>query len=186
MKPPLESNIIEFLQHSNYIEREYSNEALEDACKAWEYAIENKENFSADYILNIHRILLERLRPELAGKFRNYAVRIGSVHKPKLSEKQLTENINDWIKGYKSKKRINHKKIKEMHVAFEEIHPFGDGNGRTGRILMNVQCIKSNLPLIIIHQGKEQQDYYKWFPKESEEDFADRLIKFMDQLNYLK
>ena len=53
--------------------------------------------------------------------------------------------------------------IKKLHVDFEKIHPFADGNGRVGRILMNVQMINSGLPLITIHEGIEQQEYYRWF-----------------------
>jgi len=51
----------------------------------------------------------------------------------------------------------------EFYIEFEEIHPFEDGNGRTGRILMNLQRIKLGLSLLIIHEGKEQMEYYKWF-----------------------
>ncbi|NCN51627.1 Fic family protein, partial [archaeon] len=74
------------------------------------------------------------------------------------------KKINNWIENYNSKKEeINYEKIKRLHIDFEHIHPFRDGNGRTGRILMNIQLINSNLPLKIIHQGEEQQKYYGWF-----------------------
>ena len=52
---------------------------------------------------------------------------------------------------------------KTLHVKYEKIHPFVDGNGRTGRIFMNWWRIKNNLPILVIHEGKEQMDYYKWF-----------------------
>jgi Fic family protein len=52
-----------------------------------------------------------------------------------------------------------------MHIKFEEIHPFEDGNGRVGRILWNIQRLMLGLPLKIIHTGKEQFDYYKIFNK---------------------
>ena len=45
---------IEFLQHSNYIENEYGGKALKDAKKAWRFAVENKNNFSLEYILEIN------------------------------------------------------------------------------------------------------------------------------------
>jgi Fic family protein len=163
MKPHLDPKTIEFLQHSNYIEREYSEEALKYACKAWGYAVRNRGGFSLDYILNIHKILINPLNPFIAGKLRDCAVSIGGVYKPKLSEKQLTDKINNWIMDYNSQKNIDYDKIKDMHINFEELHPFRDGNGRTGRILMNIQCINAKLPIIILHEGKEQADYYRWF-----------------------
>jgi len=52
---------------------------------------------------------------------------------------------------------------KQIHVAFEDIHPFVDGNGRVGRILYNIHRIKLGLPIHIIHEGEEQKEYYKWF-----------------------
>jgi hypothetical protein len=52
---------------------------------------------------------------------------------------------------------------KKAHVAFETIHPFVDGNGRIGRILMNWQRLQEGLPILIIHEGPEQMEYYKWF-----------------------
>lgn len=176
---------IEFLQHSNYIENEHSKKALEDAKKAWRFAVENKNNFSLEYILEIHNQLLRGLNPKIAGKLRDCAVRIGGgkeivyssreedliLYKyfddkklPKPEEGELIKKINNWVENYNStKEKINYEEIKNFHIDFENLHPFRDGNGRTGRILMNIQMISSNLPLLIIHQGEEQQEYYKWF-----------------------
>jgi len=176
---------IEFLQHSNYIENEFSKKAFEDSKKAWEFALTNKNNFSLEYILGIHHKLLYRLNPKIAGKLRNCAVRIGGrkeityfsfedeiilykyvggreIPKPKKGE--LIEKIENWVRIYETEKeKIDYNKIKDLHIKFEQMHPFRDGNGRTGRILMNVQMINADLPLVIIHEGEEQQEYYKWF-----------------------
>ena len=52
---------------------------------------------------------------------------------------------------------------KMIHVIFEKIHPFRDGNGRVGRILYNIHRLLVGLPIHIIHEGVEQMEYYKWF-----------------------
>ena len=52
--------------------------------------------------------------------------------------------------------------IKKWHIMFEHIHPFEDGNGRTGRILMNIQRLKIGLPILIIYE-KHKFKYYDWF-----------------------
>jgi Fic family protein len=48
------------------------------------------------------------------------------------------------------------------HVKFEKIHPFEDGNGRIGRILLNWQRVKAGLPILTIYE-KDKHAYYKWF-----------------------
>ncbi len=51
----------------------------------------------------------------------------------------------------------------QLHVSYEKIHPFVDGNGRTGRMFMNWWRLTNGLPLLIIHEGDEQYNYYQWF-----------------------
>ena len=53
-------------------------------------------------------------------------------------------------------------KIAQFHLDFEHIHPFCDGNGRLGRVLMNFQLLKLGLPRIII-RNSEKQHYYRAF-----------------------
>ena len=65
--------------------------------------------------------------------------------------------------GANSEINVDEETIEQDHIWFEKIHPFEDGNGRTGRILMNIQRLNAGLPLLIIHEGKEQMEYYKWF-----------------------
>ncbi len=153
---------IEFLRESNAIEREYSKEALQDAKQAWMMAkLASSDPIDIHYIVGIHRRLLKRLNPKIAGKIRDCPVMIGGETKFQNKE-EIIEEIrllcNPGVYPTSSEDLI-----KRWHIQFENIHPFTDGNGRTGRIIMNVQRLKRGLPLLIIHEGKEQMEYYKWF-----------------------
>lgn len=155
--------ITEFLKHSNYIEKEYSQEALEDALKAWEYAYKYKNTITFQCIIQIHSKLMQRLRPDIAGKLRDCDVWIGGVKKRFINYNLLRDDIKNWIKQWCNWPLFNTDQIKLAHIEFEKIHPFEDGNGRVGRILYNVQRLRNGYPIHIIHEGKEQMEYYKWF-----------------------
>ncbi len=148
----------EFLRESNYIEGEYSHIALRDAHEAWAYAVVRK-HLTLNDIKQIHYLLMRNLRPDIAGKWRTCDVYIGGERKRFSSIRSLEKKVSEWIEGLK----IND--YKTAHILFENIHPFEDGNGRTGRILMNWQITRKSSPLLIIHSGEEQMEYYKWFRK---------------------
>lgn len=158
-----EQELNEFLRESNAIEGEYSEEAFEDAKQAWIMAVLNRGKIDVSYILGIHRRLMKRLNPKIAGVIRTGDVWIGNregMH-PDMIQEELRMLCNKGLYPY----YLGEECIKDWHIQFERIHPFWDGNGRTGRILMNIQRLEIGLPLLIIHTGKEQQAYYKWFPK---------------------
>lgn len=151
--------VMDFLRESNAIEREYSEETLEDAIKAWEYLVAECCAPVKDMILEAHRLLMHRLRPDIAGKLRNVSVMVGGRVCP--SHYKIPALLDGWSKTHALMRE--EESIKQAHIAFEKIHPFEDGNGRVGRLLMNLQRLKANLPLLVIHEGVEQYSYYKWF-----------------------
>jgi len=146
----------EFLKESNAIENEFSVIAFEDALKAWNALILYDE-LTKENILETHNTLICRLEPSIAGRIRTVNVRVGYQIAPEPEKLEfMLEELLKLVPKTKDE-------IKKWHIAFEYIHPFGDGNGRTGRILMNWQRIKNDLPMLIIHEGDEQFEYYKWF-----------------------
>lgn len=166
----MEKNEIEFLKESNAIEGEYSEEALEDAMGAWDYAKQHINDLDLKKILKIHHILMRRLNTAIAGKWRvNIAVTVGDRYCKAESKYFIRRKVQDWMDNCKVHSGLGAEEdIKRWHVFFEEIHPFIDGNGRVGRILMNLQRLRVNLPILIIHAGEEQKEYYTWFKKEWE------------------
>lgn len=121
-----------------------------------------KEN---EFYLNIP--LIRQINKELGytGEFRKGEVRIaGSGFIPPEF------NLNDWLKcfvdfvnGFVSESDSDFiEKLCVSHAFFEEIHPFEDGNGRTGRILLNYILISKGYPLVIIKGvERDKQKYYK-------------------------
>lgn len=150
--------IVDFLEESNAIEGVHSDEALTDAAVAWERATQFKA-LGPKEILELHKELMGRISPEIAGQFRKVAVRVGTWIAPNPG--MINRLLYQWSMNHGRAKMWE--QIKSAHVAFEKIHPFEDGNGRIGRIIMNWQCVKAGLPIVNIHVGDEQKSYYQWF-----------------------
>lgn len=87
------------------------------------------------------------------GDYKALANEAGSIKTvaPKLVEKHM-KKLLEW---YNSIKQVDIKDIIEFHARFEKIHPFQDGNGRIGRVIMFKECLKNNIiPFIIMDNDK--------------------------------
>lgn len=82
----------------------------------------------------------------------------GSEHIPPEPEK-IPNLMNYYIYNYNNDEQEIFEKIAKYHIEFEKIHPFEDGNGRTGRLLLNYELLKNNLPPIVI----AKEDRVKYF-----------------------
>lgn len=172
VKPSGLSVVDNFLWESNAIESEWSWKAFQDAKKAWAYAISLKKMSVYD-VLKIHKILMKRLRPDIAGELRMCDVMIGGEIKRFFSTDLLMHMIINCLVRMREKRDFMNREdmeqhSRDMHVAFENIHPFEDGNGRTGRILYNWHRKQLGLPIHVIHadwplEDGEQRNYYGWF-----------------------
>ena len=153
-------DVIEFLRESNEIEGVHDQDSLKQAIKAWSYLVKSK-NFTEKVVLTTHKILMQNqcLRPNEKGYYRRVQVWIGrreGLDFTKINEAmtQWLMNVNDLTKNGKKESKIYlEETIKKQHVDFEKIHPWVDGNGRTGRMYMNFTRMKLGLPILIIHSG---------------------------------
>lgn len=156
-------DIEDFLRESNAIEGVYDEDSLQQALYAWESLIGEKE-ISVSVVLKTHKILMlhQPLRPDERGYFRRCPVYIG-LHEA-MNWEHILIAIEQWCEEMNKKHQGGDMAMtKLLHTRYEDIHPFVDGNGRTGRMFMNWWRIKNGLPLLIIHEGEEQMEYYKWF-----------------------
>lgn len=150
--------IEEFLSESNAIEGVHDKHSFQDAENAWRYII-GERAITPSVIKHTHKILMERqkLDRKYVGQFRDCTVYVGDREcSPLLLEKRIATWCKDISKAPADS-------WKALHVAYERIHPFIDGNGRTGRMFMNWHRLKFGLPLLVIHVGREQREYYTWF-----------------------
>lgn len=114
-------------------------------------------------ILLLHQMLIGAIDDSIAGRFRKAGeyVRVGTHVAP------APEHVERMIEAALAEYTSNHEayapdKIAKFHLDFEHTHPFCDGNGRIGRVLINWQFIRLGFPMIII-RDKEKSDYYAAF-----------------------
>ena len=124
----------------------------------------NKE-VSLNLLLHWHKKIFELTKPNIAGLFRNYPIQISrSKYVPPIGGvKELLSDLLDWY-------RVNKEKLHPiylacyMHYHFVSIHPFGDGNGRMCRILMNYILFQNKCPMFDI-EYKIRNSYYNALEK---------------------
>lgn len=115
------------------------------------------------------------------GEYKQKANQIGSgisTTLPSNVEKEMAKLI-EW---YNSVKEITIKEIIEFHYRFEKIHPFQDGNGRVGRIIIFKECLKNNIiPFIIL--DKDKLFYYRGLKEYKNENgyLIDTCLNAQDQ-----
>ena len=168
IKEPKALQITNFLEESNHIEQEWSQEAQDDSIRAWNY-ISGFMELSLENILNTHKMLMKtRDCPDSwKGKLRNGPVWVGG--REGLQHGQIKETLTRWIERVNRVVALGNTTgidlndlIREQHISYEYIHPFFDGNGRTGRIFYNWTRNNCGLPIEIIKYA-ERGRYYDWF-----------------------
>lgn len=165
-KPYTKTELYEFLSESNFIEGVYDNDSYEQALKAWEYLVKQIQ-ITPDIVCHTHKLLMinQALLPGDKGHWRKVMVYVGG--RAGVKNALVPEEIEKWCEDMNvdvDTMREGDKEIlaKKDHVQYEKIHPFIDGNGRTGRMFMNWWRLKNGLPLLIIKES-ERHKYYKWF-----------------------
>jgi len=132
--------------------------------------LDKKEKITNSLLLRWHKEIFGQTKADIAGKFRDYLIRIGTHIAPDWQEvKGLMNGLIGFIK--KNKDKINPVELSaRAHYKFEKIHPFGDGNGRIGRLLINQILWHEGYPMLII-EYKKRRSYYKALNK-SEDGFV--------------
>ena len=138
-------------------------------------AINEKAELSAGMLINWHKKIFLDTKPDIAGRFRKYLVRVGDYRAPDWQD--INKLIKEFFEWYNKNKKAMHpvELTARAHYKFERIHPFGDGNGRIGRLITAYLLRKGSYPLLII-EYKKRKSYYHALSK-SEIDFLNWFLR---------
>ena len=168
MRTPTYEQEDEFLRESNAIEGVHDQGSLLDAHAAWDY-LHTRKKLTIPAVLKVHELLMvnQPIPSHSLGWWRSCRIFIGRSEG--LNWQYIPSAMEEWVNkmnmdlDFASTAEDREKTSRSLHVEYEKIHPFIDGNGRTGRMFMNWHRLQHKMPLLIIHEGEEQMEYYKWF-----------------------
>ncbi|MDO8340980.1 MAG: Fic family protein [Candidatus Woesebacteria bacterium] len=130
-----------------------------------EYLRDKSKNseLNEETILFLHKVLMGNINDKIAGRFRNSDEYVQVGLHIGFPPERIKNSINEILAKYNSDNETYFlDKIAKFHLDFEAIHPFLDGNGRLGRVIINYQLNHLGFPSIIVRdKGKEK--YYKAF-----------------------
>ena len=118
---------------------------------------------SESVIKNIHALVLMN-RPEDKGVYRRIPVKIMGAYTEPVQPYLIEPKMTELLAADNERKGVLHdiERVARFHLEFEGIHPFIDGNGRTGRLLMNLELIKCGYPPINV-KFTDRKRYYDAF-----------------------
>lgn len=146
-----------------------------EAIQYVEEIVQKNESLSEWEIKNLHRLVLKGIDDEHAGIYRTEQVFIsGAKHIPPAPF-VIQDKIDQMMNWYVSEGENIHpvERAAMLHAIFVGIHPFIDGNGRTARLLLNLELIQEGFPPVII-KVENRLAYYDALDKaNTEEDYGD-------------
>lgn len=138
-----------------------------------------EKELSLDTILLLHKMLISNIRDDIAGRFRNEDewVRVGNYIAPNPLD--VLDLLKEMLVQYHTSDADNViRRIAKLHLTFEHIHPFVDGNGRIGRVVNNYVLIRENYVPINIKfiNRKEYYDAFQEFDQKGTTHIMEEIV----------
>ncbi|MEK9166892.1 MAG: Fic family protein [Patescibacteria group bacterium] len=142
-----------------------------------------KDDITEDWILKVHSMLMNGIRED-SGSYRNHGVRIVGSFVPTANYLKIPDLMKELIKKIQKTKcgPVQHSAV--THALFEKMHPFSDGNGRVGRLIMTAMLLRKNFPPALIREEKRQLYYTYLSRAQLEGDYSlleDFLLDAIDE-----
>lgn len=156
------------------------NRPLSDVKESEEHArllravMESPPRLTKATLLRWHRQLFSQTKPDIAGRLREHLVRVGAYLAPDWQD--LPQLLDELFSFATSSGHLHPvERAARLHYRFEKIHPFGDGNGRIGRLIITAVLWKERYPTLII-EYRRRRSYYQALKKD-EEGFVQYFIR---------
>ena len=132
-------------------------------------------------IKNIHSLVLVN-RPQDKGVYRAIPVRIMGAYTEPVQPYLIEPKMTELLSVNKEREQTMHiiERIARFHLEFEGIHPFIDGNGRTGRLILNLDLIRNGYPAINV-KFTDRKRYYDAFDAYYRDGNADAMIELIGE-----
>ena len=157
--------------------------------KCFDYILDTvNEPITEDYIKQLHRMLKNGVMEDdtdyaVIGDYKKYPNEVGEI------ETALPEEVaclvQDLLRKYESKSSLDLYDVADFHAVFEKIHPFYDGNGRIGRLIMLKQCLANNIVPFFINEDIKHFYYVglkEWQSNEKKERLIDVFLSMQDDM----
>ncbi len=122
---------------------------------------DDNKKIDQQLIKHTHQILMNGIMHN-AGSYRNHGVRIAGVNVPTSNHLSIPKYMGELVQMLNQHKKDTSKQVEHIaitHAKFEQIHPFSDGNGRVGRLLMIILAFKYQMAPVLIKREKKQAYY---------------------------
>ena len=165
--------------------------------KCFDYILENINILDENLIKALHKILKNNTSDSQKDWFKvgDYKLRANFIGNTKTtSPSNVSKEIKKLLNEYNSKIKITFDDIVNFHYKFEAIHPFQDGNGRVGRLIMFKECLRNDVVPFIIDE-EHKLFYYRGLKNYKEDKVylietclsaQDKYIKLLNDLEIFK
>ncbi len=136
----------------------------------FDYILKN-DKINESLILKLHSILMNGIRPD-AGYYRRHAVRITGVNLPTANYLKVPDLMPAVAKEAGQTVKDIIALSAKTHSRLEQIHPFSDGNGRIGRLLMQAMLLRANFAPAVIRQERKQLYYTYLYKAQTNGDYS--------------